>query len=186
MKGVLLESMIKQTYVCSQFSITSDSFGTPWTVAHQAPLSMGFSRQEYWVGLPFPVPQDLPDPGVKTCIFCVSCIGRQILYHCAKEWFWGEAKKQTWKLPGGSDSKESSCSAKTWVRSLGREGSLEKGMATHSSILAWRIPWTEEPGGLQSMGSQRVGHDWALTLFQTTNILHYFSPSAYLVLCWTS
>ena len=42
----------------------------------------------------------------------------------------------------------------TWVRSLGWEDPLEKGMATHSSILAWRIPWTEEPGGLQSMGSQ--------------------------------
>ena len=42
---------------------------------------------------------------------------------------------------------------------LGQEDPLEKGMATHSSILAWRIPWTEEPGGLPSMGSQRVGHD---------------------------
>ena len=47
----------------------------------------------------------------------------------------------------------------TWVRSLGWEDPLERGMATHSSILAWRLPWTEEPGGLQSMGSQRVGHD---------------------------
>ena len=47
----------------------------------------------------------------------------------------------------------------TWVRSLGQEDPLEKGMAIHSSILAWRIPWTEEPSGLQSMGSQRVGHD---------------------------
>ena len=47
----------------------------------------------------------------------------------------------------------------TWVQSLGQEDPLEKGMATHSSILAWRIPWTEESGGLQSMGSQRVGHD---------------------------
>ena len=47
----------------------------------------------------------------------------------------------------------------TWVRSLGQEDPLEKEMATHSSILAWRIPWTEEPGSLQSMGSQRVGHD---------------------------
>ena len=47
----------------------------------------------------------------------------------------------------------------THVRSLGGEDPLEKGMATHSSILAWRIPWTEERGGLQSMGSQRVGHD---------------------------
>ena len=48
----------------------------------------------------------------------------------------------------------------TWVRFLGWEDLLEKGMATHSRILTWRIPRTEEPGGLQSMGSQRVGHDW--------------------------
>ena len=47
----------------------------------------------------------------------------------------------------------------TWVQSLSREDLLEKEMATHSRILAWKIPWTEEPGRLQSMGSQRVGHD---------------------------
>ena len=47
----------------------------------------------------------------------------------------------------------------TWVQSLGREDAMEKGMATHFSILAWRISWTEELGRLQSMGSQRVGHD---------------------------
>ena len=47
----------------------------------------------------------------------------------------------------------------TRVQSLGREDLLEKEMATHYSILAWKIPWTEEPGALQSMGSQRVGHD---------------------------
>ena len=47
----------------------------------------------------------------------------------------------------------------TQVQSLGREDPLEKEMATHSSVLAWRIPWMEEPGGLQSMGSQRVVHD---------------------------
>ena len=46
-----------------------------------------------------------------------------------------------------------------WIQSLGQEDPLEKGMVTHSSILALRIPWTEEPGGLQVMGSQRVGHD---------------------------
>ena len=50
------------------------------------------------------------------------------------------------------------------VRSLGREDPLEKEIATHSSILAWRIPWTEKPSGLQSMGSQRVGHDWVTSL----------------------
>ena len=47
----------------------------------------------------------------------------------------------------------------TWVRSLGWEDSLKKGMATHCSILAWRIPWTEDPGWLQSTGLQRVRHD---------------------------
>ena len=47
----------------------------------------------------------------------------------------------------------------TWVRSLGPEDPLEKEMTTHSSTLAWEIPWTEEPGRLQSIGSQRVGHD---------------------------
>ena len=62
-------------------------------------------------------------------------------------------------FPGGSDSKESACSAGDSVRSLGQEYPLKKVLATHCSILAWRIPWTEEPDGLQSMGSQRVGHD---------------------------
>ena len=47
----------------------------------------------------------------------------------------------------------------TWVPALGQEDFLEKGMATHSSMLAWKIPWAEEPGGLQSMGSQRVRHN---------------------------
>ena len=55
----------------------------PWTVDSQAPLSMGFSRKEYWNRLPFPPPGDLPDLRDRTCTSCVSCIGRQILYHCA-------------------------------------------------------------------------------------------------------
>ena len=53
----------------------------------------------------------------------------------------------------------------TRVQSLGREDPLEKEMATHSSILAWRIPWTEEPGWLQSMGLKRVGHNWVTNTF---------------------
>ena len=61
-------------------------------------------------------------------------------------------------FPGGSDSKESACDAGDLVSSLGWEDSLEEKMATHSSILAWRIPCTEEPGGLYSMGPQRIGH----------------------------
>ena len=76
----------------------------------------------------------------------------------------------------------------TQVRSLGREDPLEKEIATHSSTLAWKIPWMEEPGRLQSMGSQRVRHDWVTslhftymevivclnTLYKNSNILHWF------------
>ena len=80
---------------------------TPWTVATQSPVSRGFSRQEYWSGLPLPSPRE------------------------------------------------------TWVPSLSREDPLEKGMATHCNILVWRIQLTKEPGGLQSLGLQRVGHDGA-------------------------
>ena len=59
-------------------------------------------------------------------------------------------------FPGGSDCKESTCNAGDPGLIPGQKDPLEEEMATHSSILAWRIPWTEEPGGLQSMGSQRV------------------------------
>ena len=62
---------------------------------------------------------------------------------------------------GGSVVKNLPAMQEMWVQSLGQEGPLEKGMAPHYSILAWRIPWTEEPGGLQSMGSHRVVHDSA-------------------------
>ena len=58
----------------------------------------------------------------------------------------------------------------TWVRSLGWEDSLEKEMATRSSIHAWEIPWTEEPGRLQPMGLQRVGHDW-VTKHSTATVI---------------
>ena len=58
-------------------------FVTLWTVARQAPLSMGFSWQEYWSGLPFPSPGDLPDPRIEPTVSCSSCIGKWILYHGA-------------------------------------------------------------------------------------------------------
>ena len=63
-------------------------------------------------------------------------------------------------FPGGSVVKN----PPTWVRSLGQKDPLEKEMATHSSILAWEIPWTEEPGGLQSIVLQRVEHDLATNI----------------------
>ena len=61
----------------------------------------------------------------------------------------------------------------SWVWSLSQEDPLEKEMATHCSILAWRIPWTEEPGRLQSTGSQRVGHNWATNTQSLRNVLHF-------------
>ena len=63
----------------------------------------------------------------------------------------------------------------TWVQSLGGEDSLGKGMATRSSTLAWRIPWTEEPGGLQSIELQRAGHDWATNTFTSLRIIPWSS-----------
>ena len=83
-------------------------FATQWTVARQAPLSMGFSRQESLMA-------------------------------------------QAVKNPAAVQ--------KTWVPSLGWKDPLEKGMATHFRILTWRILWTEEPGGLESMGLQRARYD---------------------------
>ena len=67
-------------------------------------------------------------------------------------------------VPGGSDGKASVYNAGDLVRSLGLEDPLEKEMAVHSSTIAWKIPWMEEPGRLQSMGSPRVRHDWATPL----------------------
>ena len=74
------------------------------------------------------------------------------------------------------------------VRSLGREDPLEKGLTAHSSILAWRIPWTEEPGGLQSMESQRVGQDWVtntfiFTIFHCIYVPHLYSFILFSLTC---
>ena len=75
-------------------------------------------------------------------------------YVCSRLW----SVKWMMKPPRWVSGKESAMQ-ETWVSSLGQEDPLEEGMATHSSVLPWRIPWTEEPGGLQSTGSQRGGHD---------------------------
>ena len=70
-------------------------------------------------------------------------------------------------FPGAQIVKNLPVMQKTWVQSLGWEDPLEKRMVTPSGIQAWRIPWTEEPGGLQSMESQRVRHDWLTLSFST-------------------
>ena len=80
---------------------------------------------------------------------------KQLIYLLKSEWFneWVDMKPG---FPGSSDGKNLPAVQETWVRSLGWEDPLEQGMGSHSNILAWRIPWTEEPGGLQSMGSQSL------------------------------
>ena len=89
-------------------------------------------------------------PMRKEQIYAFSELGSKVLERC-----FGGYKY----FCGGSDGKESACNVETQVQSLGRQDSLEKEMASYSSILSWRIPWTEKPGELQSMGSQTVELD---------------------------
>ena len=91
--------------------------------------------------------------------FSMSCLGS-----CCKVNRW-KSKFLRKGFPGGSDGKESACNTEDLGSIPGWKDPLEKEMATYSSILAWGIPWTEEPGGLQSMGSQRVRHDWATNAY---------------------
>ena len=79
-------------------------------------------------------------------------------------------------LPGGSDGKESACSAGDPGSIPEMKDPLEKGMVTHSTILAWGIPWAEEPGGLQSMGLQRAGYHWTTTFTFLWLILRFGLP----------
>ena len=137
-------------------------FATPWTVACQAPLSMGFSRQEYWSGLPFPLPGDLPDSGIKPA---------SPLFPARQADFLPVEPKGS-KDCNGNSLKISRASlvaqlVKNPRRNAGDLGSIPglgrssgEGKTTHSSILAWRIPQT-----VQSMGSQRVRHSWATFTF---------------------
>ena len=164
-----------------------------WTVAHQAPLPWGFSRQEYWSGLPCPL-GDLPNSGIKlgfpalqvnslpfeppgkpknTGVGSLSLLQGNLLtqelnwglLHCR----WGLYQwsycvcvciymctplQYSWASLVAQTVKNLSAMQETRVQSLGLEDPLEKGKATHSSVLAWRIPWTEEPGRLQFLGLQ--------------------------------
>ena len=171
---------------------------------------MGFSRQEYWSGLPFPSPGDLPDPGIEPrsptleadaltseppgkpysthhtalhgmvgdgeCVdsdpgpwgFAIPLRAEQTLSICRDLYARSRPGKLIWKntfywnIVDLQCGVTFCCTAK-WISlyAFFRFFShiVEKEMGIHSSILAWRIPWTREPGGLQSMGSQRVGHD---------------------------
>ena len=134
---------------------------------------VGFFSQEYQNGLPFPPSGDLPDPGIKPLLLwqvdslplsqmrtpCTQCVC--VCVCVASHIYMG--------FPGGTSGKEPACQCRRhkkrgsspwiWVGSMGWEDPLEEATATHSRILAWKIPQTEEPGGLQSIVSQRVRHD---------------------------
>ena len=94
-------------------------------------------------------------PCVTSISYSLSC-HMSITYHHV--WY---IVKTRMGFPGGTGGKEPTCHCRReiWVQSLGWENPLKEGLAAHSRILAWRIPWTEEPGGLQSIGSHRVGHN---------------------------
>ena len=91
-----------------------------------------------------------------------------------------------WDFLGVQMVKHLSTMRETQVRSLGQEQLLEKELATYSSTLAWKIPWMEEPGRLQSMGSKRVRHDWATSLYLfniTVTFLHISPPHSHFICC---
>ena len=152
---------------------------TPWTVAFQAPLSMDFSRQEYWSGLPFPSPGDLPASGIehRSCALQWDSLpyeppvkplhihilntylgegnGTPLQYSCLEN----PMDRGAWSAAvHGVARSRTLLSDFTFTFHF---HALEKEMATHSSVLAWRIPGTGEPGGLLSMGSNRVGYNWS-------------------------
>ena len=115
---------------------------------------MEFSRQEYWSGLPFPSPGDLPNPGIEprspplqADSLPTEPQGRPNIIH-RNNYIKYENIRGKVKRVGEQNNLEATILH-----------SLEKAMAPHSSTLAWKIPWMEEPGRLQSMGSQRIGHD---------------------------
>ena len=124
---------------------------------------MESSRQEYWSGLPFPSLGDLPDSRIEPTspasaggFFTAEPPGKR-LYH----YYLLLILFPQFELYTGKNNLPMQETQKTPVWSLGQEDPLEEEVATHSSILAGIIPWTKEPGGLLSMGSQRVGHDWS-------------------------
>jgi len=143
---------------------------------------MGFPRQEYWSGLPFPSPRYCWRKG-QIILKHFSCLILNWCVHCCPlDWLsqlntavYLSPRRRQWQptpvlLPGKSmdggawqAAVHGVAKSRTWLSDFTLAfyfHALEKEMATHSSVLAWRIPGTGEPGGLPSLGSHRVGHDW--------------------------
>ena len=123
-------------------SVLSNYLRPPWTVAHQAPLSMGFSRQEYWSGLPFTPPRGFLDPGIKPMSLASPALAGKFFTTSA-----------TWDAPSGLAPFMYNRGRGGWIASL-----TQWTWIWANSRKCWR---TGRPGVLQCMGSQRIGHDWA-------------------------
>ena len=132
-------------------------FAIPWTVAHQAPLSMEFFQARLMERVAIPSSRGSSWPRDQTQVSSIA--GRFFT-------IWATRKVptlNTWYVVAQTVK----CLPTLWetrVQSLGQEDPLEEEMAPHSSTLAWKVPWTEERGRLQSVGLQRIGHDWATSL----------------------
>ena len=155
--------------VCAQSLSHVRLFETPWTVAHQAPLSIGFSRPEYWNGLPFPPPGILPGSGMELespvspalagRFFPTEPAGKPVLCHSTSQMLYNFLTPCMSPLLDHNLCGDTATYTMSDFTFTFHFHALEKEMVTHSSIFAWRIPGMGEPGGLPSMGSHRVRHD---------------------------
>ena len=145
---------------------------------------MGCPRREYWSVLPFPPTGDLPDPGIEPTSLASPALAGGFFtavlpvkphihispllgfpYHLCCHRAMSRVQCNTVQVfPVVQMVKSLPVMRETQVWLLGQEDSLETGITIQSSVLIWRIPWTEETGGLSSLGSQRVGHDWVTKL----------------------
>ena len=132
----------------------------PWTLAHQAPLSIEFSRLEYWSGLPFPTPQHLPDPGIEPVSLCTSCDGRQFCYHCAT---WEDATDvDSWTIKSTTELMLSNCGAGEDSREPLKKQGNQTSQSSRKSILNihWKhLCWSWSSNILPDVKSQFIGKD---------------------------
>ena len=131
-------------------------FVTLWTVTYQAPPSMGFSRQEYWTGLPFPPPANLPKPGIKLMSLMSLALARRF-FTTSTIWEASLVPQMVKNLPAMPETK---------VWSLGGEDPLEEEIAIHTNMLAWRIPWKRSLAGYRPWGQGESVTTDRLTLSQ--------------------
>ena len=152
--------------------------GFPWA---QVPASLLTSVPSCARGFCLPSPPSVSS-SVHSCVHHTHCrASRPQLPSRAKVTVLslGQVSQETsWEsFPVAQTVKNLPVMQETWVRSLGWEDPLEKGMAIYSSLLAWRILWTEEPGGPQSVELQRVGHNWATNTITTTTMAVLAAPA---------